>query len=177
MPRWALALLVALAACSGGDGGAARESRGLIPVADRELAAVLTGINLTGEAVDTSELRGAPLVLNIWGSWCAPCKAEQPELERAARDTGGLGVKFLGIVVRDTKAQALAHVRTYSVSYPSVFDGTSGLVARLEVVPPNGIPSTVVLDRQGRIAVVLIGATTYDELVPLLRQVAEEPLQ
>ncbi|HVE63487.1 MAG TPA: TlpA disulfide reductase family protein [Mycobacteriales bacterium] len=151
-----------------GDGTAT-----LLPVDDRRAAPALRGSTLDGAPLDVADLRGTVVVLNIWGSWCAPCKKEQPDLQRAAADLAPAGVRFVGINVRDrTTGNALAHNRRFGVTYPSLFDPSAGLVGRFRDLPPTAIPSTVILDRDGRVAARVIGGTTYDDLVALVRRVA-----
>jgi len=140
---------------------------------DRRPAPNLRGTTLNGAALDVADLRGSVVVLNVWGSWCAPCKKEQPDLQRAADALAAEGVRFVGINVRDrTTGNALAHNRRFAVTYPSLFDPSARLVARFRDLPPSAIPTTVVLDRDGRVAARVLGATSYDELVALVRRVS-----
>ena len=141
----------------------------------RDVAPVLRDVTLTGETLDTGLLRGGLLVLNIWGSWCNPCIKEQPELERAAKDASALGARFVGLNVRDTRESALAHVRRFDVSYPSLYDRTQKLQAKFRRIPTQAIPTTIVIDREGRVASYLLGATTYEEIMGIIRRVAEVP--
>jgi len=152
----------------GGDGTAA-----LVAAADRRPAPTLRGTTLDGESLDVGALRGSVVVLNVWGSWCAPCKKEQPDLQRAAEDLAADGVRFVGINVRDrTTGNALAHYRRYGVTYPSIFDPSARLVARFRDLPPTAIPATIVIDRDGRVAARVLGATSYDEILALVRRIA-----
>ena len=174
---------LALVACQGGDTGAGSPVGGsgfrvgdgtatLVVADDRRPAPTLRGSTLDGTSLDVADLLGSVVVLNVWGSWCGPCKKEQPDLQRAADQLAPEGVRFVGINVRDrTRGNALAHNRRYDVTYPSLFDPSARLVARFDDLPPSAIPTTVVLDRQGRIAARVLGATSYDELVDLVRRV------
>jgi thiol-disulfide isomerase/thioredoxin len=112
-------------------------------------------------------------VLNVWGSWCAPCQKEAPELQRAFGKLRPQGVKFLGIDVRESgQATALAFQRAYGVTYPSLYDAdASYLLALRGVAAANAIPTTIVLDEQGRIAARILGATTTTTLVDLVHDV------
>jgi thiol-disulfide isomerase/thioredoxin len=151
-----------------GDGTAT-----LVAQADRRPAPTLRGTTLDGDSLDIAALRGSVVVLNVWGSWCAPCKKEQPDLQRAFETLGPEGVHFVGINVRDrTKGNALAHYRRYGVTYPSFFDPSARLVARFADLPPSAIPTTIVVDREGKVAARVLGATSYDELVALVRRIA-----
>ena len=158
----------------GGSGFRVGDGTATLVLADeRRPAPTLRGTTLDGESLDVASLRGSVVVLNVWGSWCAPCKKEQPELQRAAEDLAGEGVRFVGINVRDrTKGNALAHNRRFGVTYPSFFDPSARLVARFADLPPSAIPTTVVIDRDGRVAARVLGSTSYDELVDLVRRVA-----
>lgn len=82
----------------------------------------LTGPTLDGKPLDVQELAGNVVVLNVWGSWCGPCRAEAPDLSRLSRETSDDGVKFVGIDTRDTAAAARAFLRHYHISYPSLVD-------------------------------------------------------
>lgn len=180
----ALAASLLLPACGGSTGAVDTSSGGqrflagdgtgaFVPLGKREPAPVLTGSSIYGKELDTSAYAGKVLVLNVWGSWCAPCKKEQPALQRAADATGPLGVQFVGINVRDSSTVApRRHAERYRVTYPSFFDPQSQLVARLRGV--QAIPSTLVVDRSGRVAARIFGEVGYDDLVAVIRQVAAE---
>jgi len=173
-------LAAPLTACEGGGADAGRcagsrvggGSATVVPAADRCPAPTLRGTTLDGTPLDVADLRGSVVVLNVWGSWCAPCKKEQPDLQHAADDLAADGVRFVGINVRDrTKGNALAHVRRYAVTYPSLFDPSAKMVARFRDLPASAIPTTVVLDREGRIASRVLGATSYAELIDLVGRI------
>jgi len=138
----------------------------------RPLAPDFTGTTLTGSRLSFSSYRGRVVVLNFWGSWCAPCREEAPMLAVAAEQYRGAGVAFLGVDVRDTTASALAFVRNFGIPYPSVND--SGSVITLDftaVVPIAGTPTTLVIDRTGHIAGAVFGTATYTELSDILAKV------
>ncbi len=111
-------------------------------------------------------------MVNFWGSWCAPCRAEADDLEDTYQATKGSGVTFLGINVQDSKDKALAFEEG-RVTYPSIFDPASRQALNFDI-PPNTTPATVVLDREGRIAVVIRRAVTRDELRPIVEKIAAE---
>ena len=123
------------------------------PVADRGTVANLSGENVSGEGtISLSDYAGQVVVLNFWGSWCGPCRAEAPELEEAATALTPAGVQFLGVNVKDTKANAADFLASKQVSYPSIYDPSMRTLLAIEGYPASGIPSTIVLDRQGRVA-------------------------
>jgi thiol-disulfide isomerase/thioredoxin len=144
-----------------------------LPPADRKAAPKLTGTTLTGGPVELAALRGSVVVLNIWASWCAPCLAEQPELNRVAADTAGAGVRFLGINIKDSRANAVSYTRNRAVRYPSLYDDDGSTAARLPIAPT--LPSTLVVDRAGRIAATFSGGVLAGELRPVVERVAAEP--
>lgn len=143
--------------------------------ADRPAAPSLRGETLKGGRFDLDALRGEIVVVNTWGSWCNPCRAEAPDLVRVARETAPSGVRFIGIDTRDNAAAAGAFVRSFGVTYPSVVD-TDGtvLLAFNEFLPINAVPSTLVVDHQGKIAARVIGRVNYATLRGLVDDVVAE---
>ena len=123
------------------------------PAADRGTVADLSGENVAGDGtVAVSDFAGKVVVLNFWGSWCAPCRAEAPALEQAATTLVPAGVQFLGINVKDTKSAAADFLASKQVGYPSIYDPSMRTLLAIKGYPASGIPSTIVLDRQGRVA-------------------------
>jgi thiol-disulfide isomerase/thioredoxin len=108
----------------------------------------LSGATLTGSRVSLAALRGSPVVVDFWASWCGPCRAEQGELNALVTRYAARGVRFLGVDIRDDAANARAYVRAYRVSYPSVFDPSSEVAGNFGVIAP---PTTLVLDSAGTI--------------------------
>jgi thiol-disulfide isomerase/thioredoxin len=141
-------------------------------VADRVPATGFTGDLLEGGRYDVAQDRGSVVVVNFWGSWCPPCRAEVDDLEDTYQATKAQGVRFLGIDVRDDRDKALAFHRG-RVSYPSLFDPASRLALKFEV-PPNAIPATIIIDRAGRIAVVIRKAVRRVDLEPIVARIAAE---
>jgi thiol-disulfide isomerase/thioredoxin len=114
------------------------------------------------------------VVVNVWGSWCPPCRAEAPVLADAARDLSGKGVAFLGINSRNPERSGpRAFEARYKVPYDSIYDpGGRTLLAFHGTLTPNSIPSTVIIDRRGRVAASVLGEvtrTTLDDLVDEVR--------
>ena len=113
-------------------------------------------------------------MLNVWASWCAPCRAEAPVLETVWRQVEGEGVQFVGLDTRDTEAAALAFLDAYDVTYPNVIDADGRLQLLFsDTLPPQAIPSTLVVDREGRVAGRIIGRVTEATLTALIEDVAK----
>jgi len=156
----------------GGTGLATR-----IAVGKRQTAPDLRGKDLQGKGIGLSSYRGKVVVMNIWGSWCDPCRAEAKGLEQVYRATEAQGVRFVGINTRDPViANARAFESTYKITYPSLYDPEGKLVLKLPpgTVNPQAIPSTLIIDRQGRIAVRILRPVGESELGSLVRSVAAE---
>lgn len=113
-----------------------------------EPAPSLQGPSLEGRHLDVAALKGRPVVVDFWASWCGPCRAEQPELNRLARDYTARGVAFIGVDIRDDQAAAQAYERELGVLYPSLFDPSSAVAGTWGVTAP---PTTVVVDARGHI--------------------------
>jgi thiol-disulfide isomerase/thioredoxin len=182
----ALAAVLALSACTGdaGDGGEPVTPQlkpvnpngdGLLPVGEREPAPALAGPTLGGEQVDVADLNGDVVVVNFWASWCAPCRAEADNLIAVAEQTADDGVSFVGVNVRDEQGNAEAFERQYAVPYPSIHDQPGALLTRFRRLVPQTPPTTLLLDRQGRIAASFIGGVTEAELLEPVQQLAAEP--
>lgn len=141
----------------------------LYPPGKRVPAPKLEGTTLDGESFSLSNLAGNIVVINVWGSWCAPCRSETPDLVRLANEDASRGVRFVGINTRDNPDAAKAFVRSFKVPYPSVKDDNGEvLLAFRDTIPTTVVPTTVVIDRQGRVAARVIGPVTYNTLEGLL---------
>jgi thiol-disulfide isomerase/thioredoxin len=149
------------------------KTRQVLPVVQRPVFPVLDGTDLDGRRLSTKPWRGKVLVVNFWGSWCAPCRKEAPVLRRVSQESYAQGVRFVGVDIRDNPGAGKAFERTYKITYPSFNDPDAGLGLRLGSLGPQATPSTYVVDRKGRIAAVFYGATTYDELHSAVELVVE----
>jgi thiol-disulfide isomerase/thioredoxin len=147
---------------------------GVIAVADRQAAPVLAGTTLDGEPLDVSDLRGQVVVLNFWASWCAPCRSEARTLNEVASRTAPQGVRFVGVNVKDDRSPAQAFERRQEVRYPSLHDQPGRLLLQFRRVVPQTPPTTLVLDRQGRIAAFFAGEVRLSELLDPVRAIAAE---
>lgn len=129
--------------------------------AHRQPMPPLAGTTLTGRHLSaTSYAAGTPLVVNVWASWCSPCRRELPLLARAARH----GVRVLGIDERDGAGQARSFARSQGATYPSLVDPDGRLLAALRLLPQAGIPSTLVVTPRGRVAARVVGPLTSSAL-------------
>lgn len=144
-----------------------------VPVGERKAAPVLTGTSLTGTRISTSAYRGKVVVVNFWASWCAPCRSEAPALQAVQEKTKSAGVQFVGVNFKDNRNNAQVFVREFHLGYPSIYDqpGETALAFRGDL-PPQAVPSTIVVDRQGRVAARIIGETTYTRLLDVVRKVS-----
>ncbi len=165
-----IAVLLLAAACGGKGLGAEaagpriRTEYGYrvrqIPVGDRDLKPRFSGKTFDGDVINSRDLSGGVTVVNFWASWCGPCRAEQAQLERLWNRFRDRGVRFLGVNTRDTQVDGRAFLDEFGVSYPSIFNRDASVAFAFRVAY---MPSTFVLDRQGRVAAVVIGATRSEE--------------
>ena len=139
---------------------------------DREPIPAIAGLDLDLDPIAVADLLGKVTVVNAWASWCAPCIEEIPELIAAQKATTGLDVQFLGLNVNDD----LESAREFSqeIPYPSIADPEGRLLALIPGIPPSGLPSTLIVDRNGQIAVRIIGPITEEVLTALITEVAAE---
>lgn len=182
----AAALALTLSACAGGgiEGGGGQTgfitgSDGIATVkkGDRDTAPDLSGKTIDGEQLDLSAYKGKIIVLNVWGSWCAPCRAEAPNLAKVSKDLADEGVQFVGINTRDTSTRpAVAFEEQYKVEYPSLYDPTGKLLLRFEKgsLNPQLIPSTLVIDREGKLAARTQQALSEEKLRKMLQPILAE---
>lgn len=149
----------------------------VLPESDRRPAPSVQGVTLDGDRFDLSALRGRIVVLNVWGSWCGPCRAEAPLLQRAFPALTRKGADLVGLDTRESAEPARAFVQAAGLTYPSVSDRDGRLqLAFSDTLPPAAIPSTVIVDAQGRVAARIIGpvdsVTTLLDVVDQVRGVA-----
>jgi thiol-disulfide isomerase/thioredoxin len=146
------------------------------PPEQRGVVRGLSGESLLepGRIIGLADFPGQVVVLNVWGSWCGPCREEAPGLQQVYELTRASGVTLLGIDVRDDRDAAADFVRDRGLTYPSIFDPPGRSLLALSGFPRNTVPSTIVLDRQHRVAAVLLTALRVSELLPVVQRVAAE---
>jgi thiol-disulfide isomerase/thioredoxin len=133
-------------------------------------------ISVGGATGEVNDFAGKVVVINVWGQWCGPCRSEIPELEKVYDQTRGVGVEFLGIDVRDNNRDAAVDfVTDRKVTYPSIYDpAMRTMIAFGGRYPTTVIPSTVVLDRQHRVAAVFLRELLAEDLMPVVQKLAAE---
>jgi thiol-disulfide isomerase/thioredoxin len=171
-----LFLALTLTACGGGGSSSSEESfvsgdgsTTYIKIADRKIAPTITGMTLSGK--NYTYAKNSVAVVNVWASWCAPCRAEAPTL--AALANKYTDVSFIGILTRDNPATAEAFQRRFNLPYPTIIDD-SILIGFKGSLPANAIPSTVILDKKGYVAARISGSVTVASLSELIEKVSSE---
>jgi thiol-disulfide isomerase/thioredoxin len=147
----------------------------VIPEGQRASAPEFSGTLLGGGEFSSTELAEDVAVLNFWGSWCGPCRVETPEFQEVYAEVRAEGVQFLGLNVKETSEQfALAFVDRFGIEFPSVYDPRGEVALAFRNYPANTIPSTIVLDPQGRVAAVYTGTVSQEDLRTVLDRLLEE---
>ncbi|WP_371617313.1 TlpA family protein disulfide reductase [Streptomyces sp. NBC_00454] len=186
-----LASALTLTAC--GDSGSGSKSSGsaggnyvtgsngvsTVAKADRIDAPKLDGETVDGKTLDTTTLKGKVVVLNVWGSWCPPCRAEAPNFAKVSQEMADAGkdVAFVGLNTRDnSKQNAVSFEETYKIAYPSLFDPDGKQILRFPkgALNPQAIPSTIVLDKDGKIAARTLAAVNEEQLRSMIEPVLAE---
>lgn len=168
-------LAITLTGCGGGQQVATKSfiagngTVTYIEKADRKLGPVLTGKTLSGENFQLPN--GGIVVVNVWASWCAPCRAEAPALAALAQKYKG--VVFLGVLTRDSEVAARAFEKRFNIPYPTLVDD-SVLVGFRESLTANAIPTTIIMDKEGLVAARVSGQVTYSSLRSLIEKIHAE---
>ena len=136
-----------------GDGTAT-----FLKVEDRKLAPELIALDFNGKDIDLKNHKNKVVVLNVWGSWCGPCRKEAKELQELYVKNKDSGVEFIGINIRDSKVSAEKFVTNFGITYPNIFDRDGiKLLGFKDTLPANAIPSTVLVDKNGKVAARQLG--------------------
>jgi len=174
--------VMTLAACGGagnrgtttgfvsGDGS---EAITTVDAADREKAPVLEGEGLDGRPLSTADFAGKTIVVNLWGPWCAPCRAEAPDLDKVATEYESKGVQFVGVLTRSKDpSEAIAFNRNRGITYPSFKDQGGRLELGFnDSLPTLAIPTTWIIDANGRVAARIIDKISASTLANLIDDV------
>jgi thiol-disulfide isomerase/thioredoxin len=182
----AAAAALALSACGkggisggGGDTHFVTGNNGIETVAagKRATAPDLSGKTIDGKTLDVADYKGKVVVINVWGSWCGPCRNEAKYFAKVSEDYAGKGVQFVGINTRDTSTTpAVNFEKEHGVAYPSLYDPTGKLLLRFEkgTLNPQIVPSTLVIDRHGKVAARALEALDDTGLVEMIKPVLAE---
>lgn len=177
-----LALVTGCTAATPDGAHAVRASSGaafvgvtMFAVVRRQAAPDLVGKTLDGRRVSLDSLQVHRIVvLNVWASWCGPCRDESPMLAALAKHLQGSDVRFIGLNEHDATPQARAFAAATHASYPQLIDTEGSLLLKLKLLPQVAIPSTLVLDRHGRMAARVVGPATAPELNQILADLRKE---
>jgi len=172
----ALTPLLLLSACSGGGTSSPNENAFVsgdgvaiyVKPAERKLAPKIEGETLDGKTFSSTQ---KIIVLNVWASWCSPCRAEAPLLEDFA--TKRSEIQFVGLLTRDNLTSAASFVKRFNITYPTLID--DALLAGFKgSLVPNAIPTTIIIDAHGKVAVRISGQVTYALLDSMITKVVRD---
>ncbi|MER6061886.1 TlpA family protein disulfide reductase [Streptomyces sp. CA-142005] len=148
-----------------------------VPAGKRAAAPDLSGKTIDGKTLDVADYKGQVVVINVWGSWCGPCREEAQYFAKVSKQYEGKGVQFVGINTRDTSTTpAVAFEKEHGIGYPSLYDPTGRLMLRFKkgTLNPQLIPSTLVIDKQGKVAARALEALDDTALLKMLKPVLAE---
>ncbi|MEV6295716.1 TlpA family protein disulfide reductase [Streptomyces sp. NPDC004059] len=148
-----------------------------VPAGKRAAAPDLSGKTIDGKTLDVADYKGQVVVINVWGSWCGPCREEAQYFSKVSKQYEGKGVQFVGINTRDTSTTpAVAFEKEHGIGYPSLYDPTGRLMLRFKkgTLNPQLIPSTLVIDKQGKVAARALEALDDTALLKMLKPVLAE---
>lgn len=180
------AATVGLTACSGGSNAVSQAGSpfryvgankpGSVIAADkRGSLGNVTGQYLNGSPFSMSQDLGKITVVNFWATWCGPCTAETPQFDLVYRAYKSKGVTFVGIDTKESSKDAPeSFIKDNDISYPIVFDEPGKVAIEMGNIPLLGLPDTVIVDKQGRVAAVYVGPVTANDLDPALNKLIAE---
>jgi peroxiredoxin len=145
------------------------------PVGERQQVGEMSGPDLTGKkTISLSDYKGKVVVLNFWGSWCAPCRDEAAGLEYLWDKYRAHDVQFVGVDVKDPQGAGLAFAASKAITYPSIFDFGMRTMLSVRGLPTTAIPLTMVLDQQGKVAHIWLKAVTEGDLDTVIADLVKE---
>ncbi|OLZ65055.1 redoxin domain-containing protein [Streptomyces sp. IMTB 2501] len=148
-----------------------------VPQGKRDAAPDLSGQTIDGKTLDVAAYKGQVVVVNVWGSWCSPCREEAQYFAKVSKTYEGKGVEFVGINTRDTSTTpAVNFEKEHGITYPSLYDPTGKLMLRFKkgTLNPQLIPSTLVIDKHGKVAARALEALDDTALLKMLKPVLAE---
>ncbi|KUN08723.1 redoxin domain-containing protein [Streptomyces yokosukanensis] len=148
-----------------------------VPAGKRTAVPDLSGKTIDGKTLDVADYKGQVVVVNVWGSWCGPCREEAAYFSKVSKQYEGKGVQFVGINTRDTSTTpAVAFEKEHGIDYPSLYDPTGKLMLRFKkgTLNPQLIPSTLVIDKHGKVAARALEALDDTSLLKMLKPVLAE---
>jgi thiol-disulfide isomerase/thioredoxin len=147
------------------------------PRGKRAAAPDLSGRTIDGKTLDVADYKGQVVVVNVWGSWCGPCREEAKYFAKVSGDYSGKGVQFVGINTRDTSTTpAVAFEKEHGIGYPSLYDPTGKLMLRFGkgTLNPQLVPSTLIIDKDGKVAARALEPLDDTALLKMVKPVLAE---
>ncbi len=162
---WALLILSACAnpsaTISGGSEVGYISGNGtanFLKIDQRVKAPDLASVDFEGKQINLNNYKNKVVVINVWGSWCSPCRKEATELEEMYKKNFDQGVEFIGINIRDSKVSATKYIKNFGITYPNIYDRDGKLILGFKnSLPANSIPTTVLIDKNGKVAARQLG--------------------
>jgi peroxiredoxin len=146
----------------------------LIPAAKRKAAPAFSGQLLNGHDAKLADYGGKVIALNFWAAWCSPCRVEAPDLEKVYQSEQKAGLQILGVDVKDDKGSAQEFISDKDITYPSFWDPQGRAALTFRNFNPNAIPSTILIDRLGRVAAVYMAPLIDNDLAVAVKPLLSE---
>ncbi len=142
---------------------------------DRKPAPELKDVEFLSSEINLNSLKNKVGLINVWGSWCSPCRKEAAELEELYLKNKANNVEFIGINIRDSKISANRFIENFSITYPNIFDRDGKLLLGYkDSLPPNAIPSTILIDKNGLVAARQLGPIDKSLIQGFISELVEE---
>ncbi len=146
----------------------------VIPPDERQQAPEVSGELLDGATYSLSDHDGKIVVMNFWASWCAPCRVEAPDLQQIYQTYQSQDVELLGVLVRDTRGQGETYSQQVGLTYPSIYDPSTKVALQFRGYPLAAIPSTIVIDKQGKVAAAYVSVVDLASLTSTIEKLLDE---
>jgi len=142
---------------------------------ERKPAPELENVDFLSAEIDLNSLKNKVVLINVWGSWCSPCRKEAPELEELYLKNKTNNVEFIGINIRDSRISANRFIENFSITYPNIFDRDGKLLLGYkDSLPANSIPSTILIDKNGLVAARQLGPIDKSLIQGFISELVEE---